>query len=98
MRTPSNDGILHCSCGGWLGTVEEKRRGKNSGQQYGCSDLNLKFWSDIRRRRASAFKLANETNRREPKQSRIPDEQILSSAYAFVGPNTAPNSGRILAH
>ena len=57
-----------------------------------------KFWSDIGRRRSSAFKLANETNRREPKQSRIPDEQILSSAYAFVGPNTAPNSGRILAH
>jgi hypothetical protein len=32
---------------------------------------------------ASAFNLANEANRREPEQSRIPGEQILSGTDAF---------------
>ena len=45
--------------------------------------------------RGIVVSLANEGNRREQRQSRIPGEQILPHGCFFFGPNSAPSSGRI---
>jgi hypothetical protein len=61
--------------------------------------LNQKLWSDLRRRRASGFNLGERTEleradaKPNPRANKFSPPRML-----FVGPNSAPNSGRISAH
>ena len=61
--------------------------------------MNQKLWSDLRRRRASGFNLGERTEperadaKPNPRANKFSPPRML-----FVGPNSAPNSGRISAH
>jgi len=50
----------------------------------GGGDSSSKPSSDVRRNQIPRVRLANEGNRRDPKQSRIPGEQNLSRTDAFI--------------
>jgi hypothetical protein len=60
--------------------------------------LNPKVWSDVRRGRASAFNLGerSELERAEAVESQA--NKFSPARMPFVGPNSAPNAGRIPAH
>jgi 2-polyprenyl-6-methoxyphenol hydroxylase-like FAD-dependent oxidoreductase len=54
------------------------------------------LWSDLRRRRASAFNLGERSEPEKAEAKPNPRANKFSPArMLFVGPNSAPNSGRI---
>jgi hypothetical protein len=57
------------------------------------------LWSDLRRRRASAFNLGERSEPEKAEAKPNPRANKFSPArMLFVGPNSAPNSGRIPTH